>query len=229
MIRLLAIWLASIALTLLSLGLFVIKAMSQIQNPLDNSKNASVEVRSFQDSRLVLSTAKVPWTVLTDKTERPSVGSTSAELVIDDRTLQFWGKLAAIDSPIGLVGFAIAETPLSLDLSPYKYIEFYARSKKPNIVYTLALKDDQADRDTGELAFDREFEVGENWTKVKLPLSSFIPMFRGRPVDGLELHRDRIQSPSFRILRSKQEASAPIPLNFDLEIGSKIYVTNKDS
>lgn len=54
-------------------------------------------------------------------------------------------------------------------------------------------------------------------------------MIRGRLIDGLELHLDQIQSLFFEILRSKQSVTAPIPLNFDLEIGPKVYVTNEDS
>lgn len=113
-------------------------------------------------------------------------------MLIFKHKLQFQGALAALDSPIGPVWFAIAETPLSQDLSPYKYIEFYARSEDPKVVYTLALKDDPANRDTGELTFEREFVIGTEWTKVKLPLSSFKPMIRGRSIAGLELHLDRI-------------------------------------
>lgn len=61
----------------------------------------------------MLLTAKAPWSVKTDKTERPSLGSSLATLLIVEHKLQFQGELAAIDSSIGPVGFAIAETPCS--------------------------------------------------------------------------------------------------------------------
>ena len=129
---------------------------------------------------------------------------------------------------MGLVGFAIAETLLSLDLSPYKYIEFSARSKNPQVVYTLSLKDEQAQQDSGILTFDQEFVLESDWTKVTLPLRDFRPIIRGRRLEDLELHLEQVRSLSFEIDRSKQSPDSPIPLNFALDIGSKVCVTNEE-
>ncbi len=192
-----------------------------------NSNFASAEVNSFEDPTPALLTVEADWSIKTDKTERPQVGSSEATVLKTENELQFQGKLAALEGNGGLVGFALVEAPLDQDLSAYKYIEFYARSK-PSIVYTLALKDEQASQDTGILTFDQEFVVGTDWTKVKLPLKNFRPMIRGRLVDGYHLHLERSRSLSFQINRSKQSANSPIPLNFALDIGSKIYVTNEE-
>ncbi len=193
-----------------------------------NSNFASAEVSSFEDPTPALLTVEADWSIKTDKTERPQVGSSEATVLKTENELQFQGELAALEGNGGLVGFALVEAPLDQDLSAYKYIEFYARSKEPSIVYTLALKDEQASQDTGILTFDQEFIVGTDWTKVKLPLRNFRPMIRGRLVDGYQLHLDRAKSLSFQINRSKQSADSPIPLNFALDIGSKIYVTNEE-
>jgi hypothetical protein len=92
-----------------------------------NSSFASAQISNFEDPRLTLSTVEADWLIKTDKTERPQVGSSSATLLKAENELQFQGELAAIAGNEGLVGFAFVETPLSLDLSPYKYIEFYAK------------------------------------------------------------------------------------------------------
>ncbi len=55
-VHLLAAWLAPVAVTLLSLELFAVKVIGQIQYAFDNSKNANIEVRNFEDSKLVLLT-----------------------------------------------------------------------------------------------------------------------------------------------------------------------------
>lgn len=79
MVRLLAVRLAPIAVTLLNPRPFVIKAMGQTKYTSNNSNNASLEVRIFKDFRLVLLTTKATWSILTDKTERPR--SSSVNLV----------------------------------------------------------------------------------------------------------------------------------------------------
>ncbi len=193
-----------------------------------NSSFASAQISNFEDPRLTLSTVEADWLIKTDKTERPQVGSSSAILLKAEDELQFQGELAAIAGNGGLVGFAFVEAPLSLDLSAYKYIEFYAKSKDPGVVYTLTLKDEQAQQDTGTLTFEQEFVVGTEWTKVKLPLSHFRAKIRGRIVDNFQLDLQRVRSLSFQINRSNQEADSPIPLQFALDIGSEVYVTNQD-
>lgn len=189
---------------------------------------ASAQVSSFEDPRLALSTIEAHWSIKTDKTERPQVGSSEATFLKADNELQFQGELAAVEGREGLVGFALVESPLSLDLSGYTYIEFYARSKDPSVVYTLLLKDEQAAQDAGTLTFEQEFVVGTEWTKVKLPVRNFIPTIRGRLVDGYQLHLNQVRSLSFEITRSKQSADSPIPLQFALDIGSEVYVTNEE-
>ncbi|MBD2777323.1 CIA30 family protein [Iningainema tapete] len=192
-----------------------------------NSNFASAQPSSSEDPTAI-STVEADWVVKTDKTERPQVGSSEATLRKSDQELQFQGELAAIEGNGGLVGFAFVETPLSLDLSEYKYIEFYARSNDPTVVYTLSLKDDQAIQDAGTLTFEQEFVVGTEWTKVKLPLSHFRPKIRGRVFDNFQLRLEQVRSLSFQINRSNQAADSPIPLHFTLDIGKKIYVTNQE-
>lgn len=189
-----------------------------------NFSFASAQASHFEDPRLTLSTVEADWLIKTDKTERPQVGSSSATLLKTQDELQFQGELAAIAGNEGLVGFAFVEAPLSLDLSPYKYIEFYARSNSPGIVYTLSLKDEQAHQDAGILTFEQEFVVGTDWTKVKLPLSAFRAKIRGRLVDKFQLELEQVRSLSFQINRSNQEPDSPIPLQFVLDIGSQVYV-----
>lgn len=193
-----------------------------------NSSLASAEVNHFEDPRLTLSTVEADWSIKTDKTERPQVGASVAKLLQAENQLQFQGTLAAIEGNGGLVGFAFIETPLSQDLSQYKYIEFYARSKEPKVVYTLTLKDDQAQQNSGTLTFEQEFVVGTDWTKVKLPLSQFTPRIRGRLVDNFQLDLGRVRMLSFQINRSKQEPDSPIPLDFGLDVGSEVLVTNQE-
>ena len=178
---------------------------------------------------LLKRTVEADWSIKTDKTERPQVGSSEATLLKAENELQFQGELAGIEGREGLVGFALVEAPLSLDLSGYNYIEFYARSKEPRVVYTLLLKDEQASQDTGTLTFDQEFVIGTDWTKVKLPLRNFRPMIRGRLVDGYQLQLHQVRAISFEITRSKQSADSPIPLNFALNIGLEVYVTNEET
>ncbi|WP_169221169.1 CIA30 family protein [Brasilonema sp. UFV-L1] len=182
----------------------------------------------FEDPRLTLSTVEADWSIKTDKTERPSVGASVATLLKTEDELQFQGELAAIEGNEGLVGFAFIEAPVSLDLSEYQYIEFYAKSKDPRVVYTLTLKDEQAQQDAGTLTFEQEFVVGTEWTKVKLPLSHFQARIRGRVVDRFQLDLGQVRSLSFQINRSKQEADSPIPLEFALDVGSEVLVTNQD-
>ncbi|MDF5724502.1 MAG: CIA30 family protein [Rhizonema sp. PD37] len=195
---------------------------------INNSSMENAEIKNFEDSKLILLTVEAAWSIKTDKTERPQVGSSEATLQKTESGLQFQGELAAVESSMGLVGFAITETPLSLDLSPYKYIEFSAKSKNPKVVYTLSLKDEQAHQDSGILTFDQEFVVECDWTKVKLPLKNFRPIIRGRRLEDLELHLEQVRSLSFEIDRSKQSPDSPIPLNFVLDIGSKVCVTNQE-
>ncbi|NMG10314.1 hypothetical protein DP117_26945 [Brasilonema sp. UFV-L1] len=193
-----------------------------------NSSLASAQVSHFEDPRLTLSTVEADWSIKTDKTERPSVGASVATLLKTEDELQFQGELAAIEGNEGLVGFAFIEAPVSLDLSEYQYIEFYAKSKDPRVVYTLTLKDEQAQQDAGTLTFEQEFVVGTEWTKVKLPLSHFQARIRGRVVDRFQLDLGQVRSLSFQINRSKQEADSPIPLEFALDVGSEVLVTNQD-
>ncbi|MBW4635140.1 MAG: CIA30 family protein [Iphinoe sp. HA4291-MV1] len=193
-----------------------------------NSSLASAEVSHFEDPRLTLSTVEAEWSIKTDKTERPQVGSSEATLLKAENELQFQGTLAAIEGNGGLVGFAFVETPLFQDLSGYHYIEFYARSKDSRIVYTLTLKDEQAEQDSRTLTFEQEFVVGTEWTKVKLPLSHFQPRIRGKVVDSFQLHLEQVRALCFQINRSKQEADSPVPLEFVLDVGSGVFVTNQE-
>lgn len=193
-----------------------------------NSSLASAEVNHFEDPRLTVSTVEADWSIKTDKTERPQVGASVATLLKAEKELQFQGTLAAIEGNGGLVGFAFVETPLSQDLSQYKYIEFYAKSKEARVVYTLTLKDEQTQQDAGTLTFEQEFVVGTDWTKVKLPLSQFQPKIRGRLVDSFQLDLKQVRSLSFQINRSQQEADSPIPLEFGLDVASEVLVTNQE-
>jgi hypothetical protein len=193
-----------------------------------NSSLASAEVNHFEDPRLTLSTVEADWSIKTDKTERPQVGASVATLLKTENELQFQGTLAAIEGNGGLVGFAFIEAPVSQDLSQYKYIEFYAKSKDPKVVYTLTLKDEQAQQDAGTLTFEQEFVVGTEWTKVKLPLNQFTPKIRGRVVDRFQLDLGLVRSLSFQINRSKQEPDSPIPLEFGLDVGSEVFTTNQE-
>ncbi|MBP5972927.1 CIA30 family protein [Brasilonema sp. CT11] len=193
-----------------------------------NSSLASAEVNHFEDPRLTVSTVEADWLIKTDKTERPQVGASVATLLKAQKELQFQGTLAAIEGNGGLVGFAFVETPLSQDLSQYKYIEFYAKSKEARVVYTLTLKDEQTQQDAGTLTFEQEFVVGTDWTKVKLPLSEFQPKIRGRLVDRFQLDLKQVRSLSFQINRSQQEPDSPIPLEFALDVGSEVLVTNQE-
>jgi hypothetical protein len=192
------------------------------------TNRASAEVGNFEDPKQALETIEAPWVIKTDKTERSSVGSSAATLLKAGNELQFQGTLAAISGNEGLVGFAFIETPVFLDLTDYKYIEFYARSQDLKVVYTLKIKDDQEEQSTGTLAFEQEFVVGTEWTLVKLPVSHFQPKIRGKLANNFELHLSQVRSLSFQINRSNQEAGSPIPLEFALDISSQVYLTNQD-
>ncbi|MBP5972925.1 hypothetical protein HW132_09315 [Brasilonema sp. CT11] len=70
-------------------------------------------------------------------------------------------------------------------------------------------------------------------------MSQFQPKIRGRLVDSFQLDLGQVRcssrepspcgrSLSFQINRSQQEPDSPIPLEFGLDVGSEVLVTNQE-
>jgi hypothetical protein len=160
------------------------------------------------------------WKVLTDLSERPEIGETTAHCREIRNGIVFTGLLACLPGNSGKVGFAIVRRG---GLPPFftgDRLKFKATSSRNDVYFSVALEDDQMQTAAGELSFEQQFLPQTHEQDFEFNISDFTPKIRGRLAREFTLKSSQIVSFSFQILRSRQDEALLIesPLAFELTV-----------
>ena len=160
------------------------------------------------------------WVALTDLSERPEIGKTTATCREIPDGVVFTGLLASLPANSGPVGFAIARKMGGPPFLMNDLLKFKARSSRNDIHFSVALEDAQMKTIWGELTFEKSFKPSQHKQEFQFLVSELKPKIRGKPAPAFTIIRNQIVSFSFQILRSRQDQAllAEAPLEFELTI-----------
>jgi len=167
----------------------------------------------------LLDSSKAFWNLKNDKTERPGVGETESEVVIEQDKVFMRGLLASLPSSGShRLGFSLIETAITKPLQRSEGLVF-EMSGTEKLWVSVLVKDRQAQTAQGTLTFQWDFEVTEERQKFVAFWKDFVPTIRGKKVSGYELDLFSITHLSFQVSRSKQQKwQNEVPLPFEIEL-----------
>ena len=172
---------------------------------------------------LVLNQQQVPllypheaaWNLKNDKTERPGVGKTESWVEHGTDSVRMTGKLAALPSQMGRVGFSLMETNISETLANSEGIVFSGTGTK-GAIFSVLVKDKQSEQPQGTLTFQWDFETNGEKESFFAPWREFSATIRGKKISGFHLDLNTIHTLSFQISRSHQRQwYDTVPLEFE--------------
>jgi monofunctional biosynthetic peptidoglycan transglycosylase len=139
-------------------------------------------------------------------------GVSTSEMTSFEEGLRFSGELSLENNG----GFASVRRQVGADLSAATHVRMIVRGDGRRYQFRI-----RQDNNFDGIAWRAEFQARENWHEVELPLSTFVPVFRGREVgDAGPVIPSRVAQIGF-MLADKQSGA------FRLDIRSIEFLTER--